>query len=163
MADMTVANEIARQMGGTGRLKSFTGARDFVGGPDYFMFRWTAKSKNKANKVKITLQDAYKTSTYDQDKIMSPEDTIATFRSRLQSARLDILDHTVRIEYYERIGKARIWVWWEKAAGEVYPQWKGEYWDNRTLNGAPALVRNDRHLEFYWGDNAPASGLPAAS
>jgi ribosomal protein S12 methylthiotransferase accessory factor len=53
---------------------------------------------SRMNKVKITLQDAYKTSTYDQDKIMSPEDTIATFRSRLQSARLDILDHTVRID-----------------------------------------------------------------
>jgi ribosomal protein S12 methylthiotransferase accessory factor len=48
--------------------------------------------------VKITLQDAYKTSTYDQDKIMSPEDTIATFRRRLQSAQLDILDHTERID-----------------------------------------------------------------
>jgi len=48
--------------------------------------------------VKITLQDAYKTSTYDQDKIMAPEDTIHTFRDRLQSAKLDILDHTVRID-----------------------------------------------------------------
>ena len=48
--------------------------------------------------VKITLQDAYKTSTDDQDKIMSPEETIATYRDRLQSAQLDILDHTERID-----------------------------------------------------------------
>ena len=48
--------------------------------------------------VKITLQDAYKTSTDDQDKIMSPEETIATYRDRLQNARLDILDHTERID-----------------------------------------------------------------
>jgi len=48
--------------------------------------------------VKITLQDAYKTSTYDLDKVMSPEETIATYRGRLQSAELDILDHTVRID-----------------------------------------------------------------
>jgi ribosomal protein S12 methylthiotransferase accessory factor len=50
------------------------------------------------NDVKITLQDAYKTSTYDQDKIMSPEDTVAKFKGRLQSAQLDILDHTERID-----------------------------------------------------------------
>ena len=50
------------------------------------------------NHVKITLQDAYKTSTYDQDKIMSPEETVATFKSRLQGAKLDILDHTERID-----------------------------------------------------------------
>ena len=48
--------------------------------------------------IKITLQDAYKTSTYDQDKIMSPEETITTYRGRLQSAQLDILDHTARID-----------------------------------------------------------------
>jgi len=48
--------------------------------------------------IKITLQDAYKTSTYDQDKIMSPEETIETYRGRLQSAQLDILDHTERID-----------------------------------------------------------------
>ena len=48
--------------------------------------------------AKITLQDAYKTSTYDQDKIMSPEETIATFRDRLRNAQLDILDHTERID-----------------------------------------------------------------
>lgn len=48
--------------------------------------------------IKITLQDAFKTSTYDQDKIMSPEKTIETYRGRLQSAQLDILDHTERID-----------------------------------------------------------------
>ena len=48
--------------------------------------------------IKITLQDAYKTYTDDQDKIMSPEKTIATYRDRLQNAQLDILDHTERID-----------------------------------------------------------------
>ena len=50
------------------------------------------------NDVKIILQDAFKTSTYDQDKIMSPEETVAAFRPRLQGAQLDILDHTERID-----------------------------------------------------------------
>ena len=55
MTDMTVANEIARQMGGTGRLKAFAGARDFVGSDDSLMFRWTAKAENRANKLRVTL------------------------------------------------------------------------------------------------------------
>ena len=46
----------------------------------------------------ITLQDAFKTSTYDQDKIMSPEETIEKYRGRLQQTQLDILDHTERID-----------------------------------------------------------------
>jgi ribosomal protein S12 methylthiotransferase accessory factor len=48
--------------------------------------------------VKITLEDAYKTSTYDQDKIISPEETVTRFRARLKEAGLDILDHTARID-----------------------------------------------------------------
>jgi hypothetical protein len=68
--------------------------------------------------------------------------------------------HTLRVEYYERIGKARIWVWWEKAAGDVYPQWKGEYWSNRSLSGGPVLVRNDRDINFDWGAGPPSPSLP---
>ncbi len=46
----------------------------------------------------ITLQDALKTSTYDQDKIISPQETVQRFRSKLAALELDILDHTERID-----------------------------------------------------------------
>jgi len=42
-----------------------------------------------------------------------------------------------------------------------FPDWKGEYFANRDLSGAPALVRNDRNLEFNWGGGSPGPGLPA--
>lgn len=69
--------------------------------------------------------------------------------------------HTLRVDYYERIGRARIWVWWEKAAGSVYPHWKGEYWSNRTLSGGAVLVRNDRDINFDWGAGPPSPSLPS--
>jgi hypothetical protein len=74
--------------------------------------------------------------------------------------------YTLKVEYYERIGNARIQVWWEKITPS-YPDWKGEYWPNRDLSGPVALVRNDRgpngtlSLDLNWGPNAPASALPA--
>lgn len=68
--------------------------------------------------------------------------------------------HTLKVEYYERIGNARIWVWWEKAAVSAYPEWKGEYWNNRTLSGDAVLVRNDRDINFDWGQGSPSSSLP---
>jgi hypothetical protein len=37
--------------------------------------------------------------------------------------------------------------------------WRGEYWSNDRLEGAPALVRNDNAVSADWGYNAPASGL----
>ncbi len=39
-------------------------------------------------------------------------------------------------------------------------EWRGEYYDNRSLNGAPVLVRNDKGIDFTWGASAPASSLP---
>jgi ribosomal protein S12 methylthiotransferase accessory factor len=46
----------------------------------------------------IVLKDAYKGYTLDQDKIVSPEETVRHFRERLQRVDLDILKETVRID-----------------------------------------------------------------
>ncbi len=69
--------------------------------------------------------------------------------------------HTVRVEYYERSGDALLKVWWERISPVSYSDWKGEYWSNPTLNGSPALVRNDAGVDFDWGRNSPASNIPA--
>lgn len=37
--------------------------------------------------------------------------------------------------------------------------WRGEYFNNITLTGSPAVVRNDSAVSFNWGTQAPASGL----
>jgi hypothetical protein len=68
--------------------------------------------------------------------------------------------HSLRVEFYERTGKALIHVWWEKIGPTDYPDWKGEYWSNRTLTGQAAVTRNDPVLDFQWGSQAPMSGLP---
>jgi len=67
--------------------------------------------------------------------------------------------HQVRMEIYEHSGGAMARMWWEKRKG--FPEWKGEYFPNRKLNGNPALVRNDMNLDFDWGAGSPAPGLPA--
>ena len=38
--------------------------------------------------------------------------------------------------------------------------WKGEYWNNRTLSGNPILCRNDGSVDFDWGDGGPGNGVP---
>ena len=61
----------------------------------------------------IVLQDAFKTSTHDQDKIVSPEETVAQFQKRLKGIDLDILAEVTRIDngrlgipvYFSRCGQ----------------------------------------------------------
>jgi len=68
--------------------------------------------------------------------------------------------HRLRVEYYEHTGSAQAHVWWEKVLSPSYADWKGEYWSNRDFSGSPALVRNDKSIDFDWGAKAAAPGLP---
>lgn len=47
---------------------------------------------------KVELQDAFKKYTLDQDKVISPKETVERFKKRLQEVNLDILKSTVRID-----------------------------------------------------------------
>lgn len=47
---------------------------------------------------KIVLKDAFKGYTLDQDKVITPEETVRRFRAKLKALNLDILDRTVRID-----------------------------------------------------------------
>ena len=71
--------------------------------------------------------------------------------------------HRLRVEFYEHAADARVHVWWDKVSSPSYPDWKGEYWSNRSLKGGPALVRNDKAVDFQWDKGAAASGLPATA
>lgn len=69
--------------------------------------------------------------------------------------------HNVRVEYFEATGDARLtWAWDRSAA--VYPNYRGEYFNNDALAGAPLLVRNDTVLDFIWGESAPDARLNPA-
>jgi ribosomal protein S12 methylthiotransferase accessory factor len=46
----------------------------------------------------ITLKDAYKQFTLDQDKILPPEETVKRFKTKLKNIDLDILKNTIRID-----------------------------------------------------------------
>ena len=68
-------------------------------------------------------------------------------------------EHEMLVEYYERETDAQVRVWWDYLG--AYPDWRGEYFGNRTLSGEPTLVRNDPKLNFNWGAGSPGAGLPA--
>ncbi len=67
--------------------------------------------------------------------------------------------HWVVVEYYENIGQATIKVSWQPTPAPS-GRWWGEYFANRWLGGAPALVREDDHVSFDWGSGSPDGSLP---
>ena len=51
--------------------------------------------------------------------------------------------------------------WVRIVIGHASSGWRGEYYGNRDLAGAPALVRSDGEIHFDWGPAAPIAGVPA--
>ncbi|MBC8394772.1 MAG: YcaO-like family protein, partial [Deltaproteobacteria bacterium] len=49
-------------------------------------------------KTEVTLNDAFKTFTIDQDKLFAPAETVRQFKAKLKKLNLDILEQTVRID-----------------------------------------------------------------
>ncbi|MFZ0544481.1 MAG: PA14 domain-containing protein, partial [Candidatus Promineifilaceae bacterium] len=66
--------------------------------------------------------------------------------------------HQVKVEYYEHTGLAVARVSWALVTQPVNG-WLGEYYNNDSLSGSPALTRTDSTINFYWGSGAPATGL----
>lgn len=56
MSKLDVAQTILNQLGGAGVLTSMIGAKSFLGAEDYLQFRWSAKARNKANSVTVSLK-----------------------------------------------------------------------------------------------------------
>ncbi len=68
--------------------------------------------------------------------------------------------HSLRIEYYEHTGSARVRFWWEKLPAPTISAWKGEYWTNRLFEGSPVAIRNDQTIDFDFGIYGPIAGMP---
>ncbi len=70
--------------------------------------------------------------------------------------------HSVRVEYYDNMHVAICRVSWQM--GVDWPpitDWRGEYYNNMSLSGPPAVVRNDAVIGFDWGFGSPAWGVNA--
>jgi hypothetical protein len=65
--------------------------------------------------------------------------------------------HLVIVEYYENTVDAVARVSW--ALATPITKWRGEYYNNTTLSGSPALVRDDAQIQFDWGNGSPANSI----
>lgn len=68
--------------------------------------------------------------------------------------------HLVEVEYYEKSGLAVASLSWQAGPPPI-TDWKGEYFNNKSLSGTPVVVRNDAAINFNWGVDSPALGISA--
>ncbi len=82
-------------------------------------------------------------------------------------------NHTVKVEYYDRLQVARIHVWWQALTATTPTPgpsptptttaptggWLGQFYNNETLEGTPVLTRTDPWIGFDWGTGSPAPAV----
>ena len=125
---------------------------------DDFSARWTRQLPFDAGtyRFRVTADDGVR--LWVGDRLLL-DDWREGQSTRTAEVNLAAGPQVVRLEYFERGGEALARLTWERV--DAYPDWRGEYWNNTTLSGAPTVVRNDAALDFIWGQAAPDPRLPA--
>ncbi len=122
--------------------------------PDNFSVRWTRTVSFDAGTHRFHAQADDGVRVWVNDELIIDEWHTSTGEmDYVADIYLSSGSREIRIEYYEAGGKAEVHVWWENL--DAYVGWRGAYYDNRTLSGAPAFVRDDPDIDFDWGKGSP--------
>jgi hypothetical protein len=124
-----------------------------------FSARWTRSILFAAKTYRVTVQADDGVRVWIDGNLIIDEWHSAAPSSYSRDVTLGAGWHAIRIEYYEATGEASIQFKLEEA--QNYPEWKGEYFNNISLSGAPSAARNDAAVNFDWGTGVPVQGLPA--
>lgn len=126
--------------------------------PGNFSARWTRTINFPAgtHRFTATIDDGMRVWVDDALIIDSWVDSQA--RTVVVNKYLNGGDHKVKVEYYEAEGQAVAKLQIDPSSTEV-DGWRGEYFNNTTLSGSPAVIRTDPRLEFNWGTGSPAGGI----
>jgi hypothetical protein len=74
-------------------------------------------------------------------------------------------NHAIRIDYFEEGNMAVARFNWQLLSagggGQVFPNWRAEYFNNTTVSGAPVLIRDEQYVTMDWGLGSPGPGVNA--
>jgi hypothetical protein len=151
---------------------------------DNFSARWTRKVYFPAGNYRFnaTMDDAMR--VWIDGNLIIDSWTDSQEHTMTRDLFMSQGDHDIRVDYYEAGGVAVAKFWWDFlgssggsgggfgggsggsggsgggfGGGGYFPNWRGEYFNNTTLSGAPVLVRDDRYLQFDWGFGSPQPGV----
>lgn len=131
---------------------------------DDFSVRWTRTVAFPAGTYRFTARMDDGMRVWVDDVLIIDEWYPDTPRTRTAERGLSAGDHRLKVEYFDTILGAEAMLRWDRIGDYEAPNptiynWRGEYFNNRNLSGAPSRVRDDAAINFTWGDGSPASGI----
>ena len=124
---------------------------------DGFSARWTRYVDIPPGIYRLTAASDDGIRVYVDDRLVIDRWTVRSITVDTADVHLGGGHHLIRVEYFDQAGVAAVRFSISPAA-EGGGRWRGEYYNNRSLSGSPAFVRNDERIDFDWGEDSPAPG-----
>jgi hypothetical protein len=129
---------------------------------DDFSARWTRTVYFNTGTYRFTATMDDGMRVWVDETLIIDSWTDSQVRSISSDMFLSAGDHAIKVEYYEAGGKAVAKFSWTAVAGlPAVPtdRWRGAYFNNVSLTGQPALVREDNEINFDWKLGSPSSSI----
>jgi LysM repeat protein len=131
-------------------------------GSDNFSARFTSTLKFQASYYRFHIQVDDGARLFIDGQLVIDEWHISAVTHYTADRQMTAGNHTVRIDYFEGTGLAKIKFWMERISAPSPTSWTAEYFKNAWLTPPPVLTRTETHaIDYDWGDGAPVAGLPA--
>jgi hypothetical protein len=138
-----------------------TGSPDPRVPSDYFSARWLRYIDIAAGVYRFTTSSDDGLRVYVDDQLIIDQWYVHAEETFTADIELSQGHHLLRVEYFEYAGKAVAKVRWQPLIEVTTGAWRGQYYDNRSLDGEPAFVRHDETIDFVWSGSPRSSELGA--
>ena len=127
---------------------------------DYFSARWTRYIDVTPGTYEFTVTSDDGIRVWEDGNLILDKWYVHPAEAYAAQAYLAAGHHLITVEYFEQTELAVAKVQWHLATTPVPAtgNWHAEYYNNTTLSGTPALVRNEASVNYDWGSGSPLAG-----
>ncbi|RIK34783.1 MAG: hypothetical protein DCC55_32335 [Chloroflexi bacterium] len=132
---------------------------------DRFSARWTGTFAFEPGRYRFTVTVDDGARLWVNNQLIIDEWTVQSEQIFTADVTLPGGNIPIRLDYFENTGVALIRLDWTRIGNGIDDPalpagfWRGEYFNNRSLSGLPALLRNDANINFSWGQGSPEPNI----
>lgn len=133
---------------------------------DLFSVRWTRTVPLEAGRYRFTTTTDDGVRLWVNGQLIIDKWQVQAATSFNAEIDLPAGNIPIKMEYFENFENAGAQLAFVKVGGGTggdpsITQWRAEYFNNMSLAGAPAVVRNDANIDFNWGYGSPDPRISA--
>jgi uncharacterized protein YraI len=131
---------------------------------DFFSVRWVRNLPLDAGRYRFTVTADDGVRLWVNNQLIIDQWRVQAATTHTAEIDLPGGNVPIRVEYFENTERAQIVLNWARLTPTPPPApatgFRGEYFNNMTLSGAPVLTRDEASINYNWGLGSPAAQVP---